>query len=261
MRHAIEFFYAHAGHVLRPYMETVPGEPGDICHICQRPIDQWAEPDEKVLFSNYGNLENHCLPCHSLFEGSEELFGVERRSASGTAIPMKLGMATGCGALITPEKTTLYLNGFIDKMKQAPKPPFEMVKLSGQSAHKSVVQNPPAREFLYIGNFGRKKADLVANMALSGYDTLVICEESGQITLPLSASQAIINAAETVKPSFLKQIKSTLRQLYTGALEPADDRLTETLVRLRDQEPKLWEALQSLPADPHQRLNILKLIG
>ncbi|KXS55439.1 MAG: hypothetical protein AWU57_218 [Marinobacter sp. T13-3] len=261
MSHAIDFFYQHAGHVLRPYMTTTAAHPDDFCAVCHRPASQWHITDEKVIFNNYGNIENHCLACHSLYEGSVELFGVERL-AKGTPVPMKLGMATGCGVLVTPTKTTLFLNGFIKKMGQADKPPFEMIELSGNAAHKAMIANPPTEpEYLYIGNFGRKKAELVSNMALSSPDTLVICEEATQTIVPMAVTRDLIDVSRDLglKTSEVNGIKRLLRQLYTGAISPDDDKLHSELSKWASQWPRLFDTLKTMPADPHQRLNILQL--
>src|SRR5690554_3816292 len=118
--HPIDYFFQHAGKVLRKHMQVVnvPSR-GAICAVCMRPAEKWLEHDVLVDFEQYGLKEYHCTACHSLYEGSFELFGIERL-AKGSPVPMKLGMLTGCAALITPRETILYLNGFIDKLSQAP---------------------------------------------------------------------------------------------------------------------------------------------
>src|SRR5690554_317791 len=261
--HPIDFFYRYAGHVLRPYMTVDASSEGDLCGVCGRPRDQWLNPDEKVSFVQYGIAEVHCLPCHSLFEDSVELFGVERM-AKGTPVPMKLGMATGCGAMVTPEKTTLYLNGFIDKMDKADKPPFEMVRLSGKAAHHWVLENPPAcDQYLYIGNFGRKKADLVSHLKLSRPGLLCISEESGCIEVPVEAFRALRQGSEGVPDALVASTRRLLADLYTGRLsrnnEADEQKVTAHFDRLRESAPQILPALKCLPVDPHQALNVLRL--
>ena len=262
MNHAIDFFYQHAGRVLRPFMNVESASETDRCAVCERGSDQWLYPGEKVSFVNYGATEVHCVSCHSLYEGSIELFGVERMAGGSTPVPMKLGMATGCGALVTPESTTLFLNGFIKKMGQAKNPPFKMVELSGQKAHKTVLTDPPTnKQYLYIGNFGRKKRDLVQNLKLSDSGNLVICEESEQIVVNLQAARSLLLATEQtgLKVPRKNAIKTVLRKFYTGLLTPQDDSLLTELDNIAKQEPMVWEALKTMPADPHERLNILKI--
>lgn len=260
MNHPIDFFYRHAGYVLHPYMTVVSAKPDDRCSVCQRQSTHWLNPDEKVAFNNYGNIEDHCTACHSLYEGSIELFGVERVAGGSTPVPMKLGMATGCGALITPEATTLYLNGFIKKMGVASHPPFPMVELSGNAAHKQIIENPPtASEYLYIGNFGRKKAELVGNLELSSPETLVICEESGQTVIATKVTRQLIQATEHMKPAQVNGIKRLLRQFFTGTIKPNDADFHAEISRITEDTPALLDALNKMPADPHYRLDILKL--
>lgn len=259
MNHPIDFFYQQAGYVLRAYMTTVPADGKDRCAVCNRLSKSWVISAEKVIFNNYGRQEIHCLACHSLYEGSIELFGIERM-ASGTPVPMKLGMAIGCGALVTPSGTRLFLNGFIKKMGAAEKPPFPMVELSGRAAHKEVILNTPDVPYLYIGNFGRKKKDLVSNLALSTGETLVICEENGRSTLPLVQVRTMVKEAEDLSQSELNQIKSDLRSLYTGTRSPQDSEMVARFQALAQERPALWTAIIKLPDDPHQCLTALQFI-
>lgn len=261
MLDVIDFFYQHAGAVLRPYMTVELARPTDTCAVCLRSADRWLVPTQKVCFNNYGTVEDHCLSCHSLYEGSTELFGVERL-AGKTPVPMKLGMATGCGALITPRETTLFLNGFIKKLGAAARPPFAMKELSGQKAHRAIIQSPPSDEqFLYIGNFGRKKPELVASLELSDPERLVICEANGSLRVSISAAQALINADQEtgITTSRKNEIKSVLRRYYTGLLKPKEDTLLDALRQISVKEPAIWKALKNMPADPHDRLNLLQL--
>lgn len=261
MTHPIDFFYEYAGYVLRPYMSVESASDSDVCSVCERPSSDWKEPGNKVVFKNYGIIETHCVSCHSLFEGSIELFGVERL-AKGTPVPMKLGMATGCGALVTPNGTELFLNGFIKKMGAAKNPPFPMRELSGIKAHQALILNPPSdQQFLYIGNFGRKKRDLVANLTLSTPKRLVICEDSGRsvVSIPVARDLIAASKASGMKAARKNAIKTLLRQYYTGRLSPHDAKLLAELKVISESEPELWQVLLRMPADPHERLNILQL--
>lgn len=257
MSHPIDFFYQNAGYVLRPFMKVVEASDEDTCSVCQRPSIQWHTPSEKVVFVAYGNSEVHCTACHSLFQGSIELFGVERL-AKGTPVPMKLGMAVGCGALITPGRTILYLNGFIEKMSKADQPPFEMVAMSGKSAHQAVIADPPAvPEYLYIGNFGRRKDKLVSSMQLSTPERLSICEDGQRIDVPLSAMKALIHAGVDLTTTKKNTIRRSLRNLYTGQTRPSE--LAEEFKAIGAESPELWSAIKGLPQDPHEALRILQL--
>lgn len=259
MNHPIDFFYEHAGMVLKPYMKVEPAGALDICAVCERPSLEWASPTEKVVFHNYGTEENHCLSCHSLYEGSIDLFGVERM-AKGTPVPMKLGMATGCGALVSREGVTLFLNGFIKKMSLAKKPPFKMLELSGRSAHLAIIDHHPENQpFLYIGNFGRKKRDLVSNLIMSNANVLMVCEESGTLQIPMRTMRTLTNTSKALKPTEKNAIKSLLRQQITGTLTRTEEEISSELSSFSEKHPDVWESIKTLPIDPHQRLNILQL--
>jgi hypothetical protein len=257
--HPIDFFYQHAGHVLKPYMTTVAATKDDHCSVCGRSQPEWGYPTEKVVFTQYGVTEVHCVACHSLYEGSSELFGIER-IARGSPVPMKLGMAVGCGALVTPQGTTLYLNAFIKKMEKAAKPPFPMVELTGKAAHLSIIDNPPeCDQFLYIGNFGRKKRDLVKNLRVSNRDTLFICEESSCTEIPIKCLVDLRKASEGVSESLITSVKRTLKDVFTGQSTPDNEKVIANLTKVADEAPSLVAAIRALPADPHQSIQILRM--
>jgi len=255
---AIDFFYEHAGHVLRPYMAVEPAAPDDHCAVCDRPNADWADPASKVSFTQYGIHEDHCLSCHSLFQGSTELFGVERMAA-GNPVPMKLGMATGCGALVTSTKATLFLNGFIKKMSKAPAPPFEMVEKSGLRAHQHLMANIPDEEFLYIGDFGRKKQGLVANLRLSNPQELFICSENECLEVSVPTAKALISADDNFPDVRRRKVKKLLQELFTGQILPDNERLVAEMALLKADHPEIVHALSKLPDDPRVCLNTLKL--
>lgn len=255
---AIDFFYEHAGHVLRPYMAVEPATPDDHCGVCDRPNADWADPASKVSFTQYGQHEDHCLSCHSLFQGSEELFGIERM-ASGSPVPMKLGMATGCGALVTSTQTTLFLNGFIKKMSKAPAPPFEMVEMSGLRAHQYLVANIPEEEFLYIGDFGRKKKGLVANLHLSNPQELFICSENECLEVSVPMAKALLASCDTVPDIRRRKVKKVLQDLYTGQITPDNERLQAEMDLVKADHSEIVQALSKMPDDPRACLNTLKL--
>lgn len=260
MTHPIDFFYQHVGHVLRPYMAVEPAPDSTVCVVCCRPAEAWIVPGERVQFNSYGVMEDHCLACHSLFQPSFELFGTESVRKGGKSVAVKLGMATGCGALITPDDVTLYLNGYFDKMSIAEKPPFKMVRLSGVEAHQTVAANPPAfDQYLYIGNFGRKKLELVANLEFSTPGELVICHDSEPLRIELDVLNALNAASKDLKQSKKNAIKKALRAMYTGTVPVTDDALLKTLTRFANDHPELWSALHKMPANPHERLDLLTL--
>jgi len=260
MKHAVDFFYRYAGHVLRPYIDAEPASEADVCGVCNRPNTQWLDPSIKVSFIQYGLKEAHCLSCHSLFEGSFELFGVERVARGGSPVPMKLGMASGCGALITSSETVLFLNGFIDKMEKAPTPPFEMRAMFGLTAYKHIIRNlPKDSEFLFIGNFGRKKQGLVSNLRLSTQERLSICEDSQRLDVPIKLIRQVISDGERLPEARKNKFKAILRGVYTGQIGLHDEKLKKEIDSLRADYPEALKAMKSLPADPHACLNILKL--
>lgn len=259
MNHPIDFFYAHAGKVLEPYMDTSNAVDGDLCAVCERDTSEWANPKLKVEFEAYGVKENHCLSCHSLYQGSIELFGVERL-AKGTAVPMKLGMATGCGALITQSDVTLFLNGFIKKMSLAEKAPFAMVEMSGKKAHNFMIENTPEEDtYLYIGNFGRKKKDLVSNLKMSHGRTLFICEESGITEIMPRVIKDLRAASQGMKSTTVTKLRTALTDVYTGKKDADDKIVVAALENAASENSGIVAAVKNIPIDPHLALNNLRM--
>lgn len=258
--HPIQFFFRHAGHLLRPLMETATFDASARCSDCDVEASNWPEPGVGVSFHQYGRRHTHCTACHSLYQGSFDMLGVERY-AKGTPVAMKLGMLTGCGALITPEKTTLFLNAFYDKIAAAPKPPpFELKRVFGKPAHQHVMANPPSQPFLYIGDFGRKKDELIASMAMSDSTTLAICTADGATHLPIEATRGLIETTQDLDQSVLNKLKRHLSLQLRGLESPTDQTALKDFEKAAEQSPGLFPALRRLPADPHLTLDILTYI-
>jgi hypothetical protein len=172
---------------------------------------------------------------------------------------MKIGMLLGCGALITSTKTTLFMNGFIKQMSKADAPPFEMVEMTGLRAHQSLVANIPDEEFLYIGDFGRKKKGLVANLHLSNPQELFICSDNECLEVSVPMAKALLASCDTVPDIRRLKVKTVLQELYTGKITPDNKRLQATMELIKADHPEVVQALGKMPDDPRICINTLKL--
>ena len=258
--HPIQFFYRHAGHYLRPYMDTTTFDPGTHCADCGVESSQWPEPQVGVSFNKYGTDVAHCTACHALYQGSFDLFGIEGYR-SKTPVAGKLGMMTGVGALVSAENTTLFLNATGAKIdKAANPPPFERKRFFGWQAHHHVLCNPPQEPYLYIGDFGKKTDQLIANMTMSDTKTLVICSDSRQNRLPIEFTHRLIDATSELDKTSLNKLKTHLRLQLQGLEAPDNEKALKDFEKAAEQSPDLFPTLRQMPADPHRALAILTYI-
>lgn len=254
--HPIDFLYRHATHILTPHMELRTATSDDHCTICHRDQEDWYEPDVAADWKVYKNQETHCSACHSLFVGAVDKLGVER-IAGKKIVPVKLGMLTGCGMLVTPDKTTLYLNSFIKKM-DVPKKPWPLVELTGTRLITHIISELPANDqYLFINNFGRQKDKLVSHLSLSNKDTLYICGVDSQEVVNIPSYERIRRVFLQLPKKAEKNWKGLMRLLIYGHITP----LNEKLVDLWTTYPELRDATNAMPTDPFHRLTIIKTLG
>ena len=258
--HPVQLFYRKLGHLLRPYMNTTEFDPETRCSDCDVVATQWPEPCIGVVFKQYGNLFNHCTACHSLYQGSFDLLGIESYR-SGKPVAGKFGMMKGCGALVSDSTTTLFMNATYKKVLAAPNPPqVAMEKLFGRAAHDYVLSNPPAEPFLYIGDFGVKKDKLIASLAMSTPSTLKVCSDAGVRALPLAVTRDLVDAVEPLSQAMLNKLKGHLSLQLKGLQSPTHEKALKDFEKAAEQSPGLFPALRRLPADPHQVLDMLSYI-
>ncbi len=247
----IDFLYANLTHKLVSEFTIVDAELGDVCTCCGRPSAEWLEPSKKTVGSYSGQVETHCLSCQGLYHGSFEKIGHE--GFRGTSpVAMKLGMLKGCGLLLTTDGSVLYAPGkYFQKFKDAKNSIFdEIVDLGGKRVILDVLGRKPEPPFLFILNFGVKKADLVQNLKVSeSSQSVLVCSDAERIEIPMAFKdfqQALVKAEPKDGKAWLELFK---RSCSTYLTVDEVTKLNELTVKYTD----LSSSVRKLPADPHLR--------
>ena len=255
----IDFLYQHLGQRMASEFSLSKADENSFCVCCQRFSSEWVDPEHYVLGESYGEEEVHCLGCHSLYHGSERFLGQEGFRGSNPTYH-KLGMLKGCGALIWEDQRILYApKKYFPKFKACKDLIFtEVLDLGGKGIiQDALVRAPEDKPFLFIHNFGVKKADLVSNLKVSiSKQSIYVCSEGGQIVIPsmyLDLQQALESIGKAAKEWITLFRKSCYNYLTI-------EEITE-LNKITQSVPGLTDLLKRLPADPHNRIQIIKLLG
>jgi hypothetical protein len=242
-------------------LDRQPADESDVCYLCERSSSDWLISDEKVEFKQYGVAETHCLSCHSLFQGSFELFGAESFIGTNKDIPKanKLGMLSTGGALVTPSSTTLFMST-TEKYEKAKKPPFKLEAIKPTDIQLRLLdETPEVPEFLFISGVGRDKKKLIDNLKLSSPEKLVICSEGGIVEIPVHLHRDLKREASKLTPRKRADLKTALIHYYQGEISINDEKLGEILNGAVEEIPGLIQAITRLPADPHEAIDTIRL--
>ncbi|WP_415912238.1 hypothetical protein [Neptuniibacter sp. QD37_11] len=257
--HAIDYLYAYGSYPLRQiFADEIEEVDEGFCPNCQRPAAEWLEPNKTVRFKQYGVTSTHCTACHTLYVGDINKTGIESyRGAKKIPSPVKLGMLTGCGALVTDTSFKLFLNnGYYNKVVEAAEPPFEFENLSAKALRNHIVNNLPTDRYLFIDDFGRKKRSLVQNLKMSqGENVLQVCGESHQYAVNRKAYLALSLLKSELKPSTYKKFDQLMAKYCRGTIAPSDEQFQSFLA----EHEACRVAALSLPVNPHERLSLLTL--
>tara|TARA_B100000446_G_scaffold184352_1_gene206252 strand:+ start:108971 stop:109756 length:786 start_codon:yes stop_codon:yes gene_type:complete len=257
----IDFMYKHLGHKLAEEFEPVPATQDSCCSCCKRPSAQWVDSDLMIPASEYGRSTNHCMACHTLFHPSFERLGHEGMKGSKPTA-LKLGMLKGCGALITPNESILYApKKYFPKFTACKNSIFDAIIDQGG---KAVVDDVLAKTcqadltpFLFIHNFGVKKAELVANLQVSEGQAIAVCSEEWTYELPYNFSELQAKFQELEK----KQQKAWLDLFKRSSSRGLTPEEVTDLNQLTNSIDGFVPLLQTLTHDPHVRIKIAQLLG
>lgn len=174
----------------------------------------------------------------------------------GTPVIGKLGMLVGAGMAISKSKAVLYAPGkHFDKLKGMA-PLFTIKQIGGFAMVNDVLDEFDGSEpYIFIRDFGKKKAQLVQNLNISsGGKSLFACSSDGAMRINKKAYLAL---REYVNTNFEGKSKAsiadffrTIRSMAAGYTSVADAQ-----EKLKDM-PKIGELLRILPTCPHERIDL-----
>ncbi|RUR29717.1 hypothetical protein ELY33_12290 [Vreelandella andesensis] len=271
-RHRAYQLLYHATHPLRrsAFISTLtPNTPS--CACCDR---RWADVEAPFQAIEYrygknGETEYVCLSCYTPRIASQEMLGLERLNVTGntrTPIYGKLGMLVGSGGIITP-KAELYLTlppKLFEKYRQG-----EWGQQSRLSTEKPLTRllallaqgelDPISEGFVYIENWGRKVDGLMRHLTpTTSLHELWCNSESGVSALDLHAM--IMTAKQLSEQGLTVQADRITfwKPILDAAQGQRDDK---AFAEWLEKVPKPESLLQTLPADPFDRLKLPAVLG
>jgi hypothetical protein len=167
-------------------------------------------------------------------------------------------MLKGCGLLLTEKKSVLYAPGkYYQKFLSAPQSIFdEVVDLGGRAIVLDALDRKVKPPFLFIENFGVKKAELVKHLQVTASESVVyVCSESGVYDLPVSY-QSFSSAVDSLDKNEKKEFLSLLKKQSSRYL--STDEYKE-FARITLANKKLEQAMKEAPSDPHLRFKFASL--
>lgn len=233
------------------------------CYCCGRPSNQWAVPLYQPRIDGYIRVEvSICAPCNALFHGSYRYMGIEKGTPEKPTAAGKLGMLVGCGLLVTQKQRILLTNpGWDKRLRIAVQPIFELHQVSGKGALDyalNIIMDLSQDEFplLYVSDLGRKKAELVTNLKLThSKEQIYICSAEAKYRLNTALVHSIRTMQAQDKSSW-KKLEGFILKGCHGQIAPNNPGLHEFL----SGNPEALAIARSLPADPHEKLQLLKVI-
>ncbi|MGI2030020.1 hypothetical protein [Endozoicomonas acroporae] len=233
------------------------------CYCCGRPSGEWSAPQYQMRVDSYINVEVPiCAPCNSLFHGSYKYLGIEKGTPDKPGAPGKLGMLVGCGLIVTQKQNMLLTNpGWDKRLRVATNPLFELLQVSGKGALEYACQrilelSDDEFPLLYISDIGRKKAELVANLKLTHSKAQIrVCSSDSAFRINTELLHAIRTMQQDDKNGW-KKLATFIFSSCHGRIAPNDEGLHSFL----SANPEALAIARSLPADPHEKLQLLKVV-
>lgn len=238
------------------------------CSACARPWGDTPDGAQGIVYQfNTSQAKQYlCVSCYTLKLGNREVFGIERMAGkSTTPVPAKMGMMTGCGAVVTADNVLhLAVNaGFMRKIEDGAlarrgqvheMPPLKLLL----TLYEDGRLGEPSDGFVYVSNFGRKSLAVSASLALTtDLAELKQASDQGLSVVNLSgllrvydwlADHGLLDKA--TKPAFWRPIQQAAR----GRVDP--DEIRKWLGRVPDGE----QLLHVLPPDPYDRIGLDKMM-
>ncbi len=250
--HPVDFIYKNATHVFKPLMSLVEAKKTDVCATCHRPNEQWYERDVAAEAKTYGKTEIRCTACHSLAVSDPVRMGY-----AGKNKPVILSMLTGCGGLFTEKGTSLYLNSYYERMEAAESPiNWTRIKTPVRKMTEQFLKQPPDRPFIYVTDFGRKRDQLIKNLAFSTPTALKLCSDSDQITIRYTDYEKIRQVLDKTDKKIITKWKALMRGILYGRIAPNDEKASV----FWSENKELQDASTQILPDPHYRLALIRLL-
>ncbi|WP_042857922.1 hypothetical protein [Dickeya sp. NCPPB 3274] len=260
MSHPVDIVYKSLTKILSPYMtpaKTVKGK----CSSCGRPARDFSFLGYESK-NSYRQDVMHCTACESFFVSAPEIMGVENPKKPNTG--QKFGMWSGVGALINVNECSSVLLAPPGVVEKLPSEFFDMIKVvtatSGQHLEylfKADLEYP----IIYIRDFGRKTYELVRSIRISHsenaiyacQDVLMTPQNEVSFVIDLGKAKALHEEMKAFGKKETDAFIRTVSLLASGKITPLE-------ASTEFKKHNVTSLVKLLPADPHQRINLLNLL-
>ncbi|MGO0305848.1 hypothetical protein ACTL6P_04410 [Endozoicomonas acroporae] len=262
----IDFLWQQVTSQMADEMQLVDSRANDdaiSCYCCGRPSGEWGVPYYQLRVDTYLQTDVPiCAPCNALFHGSYRYMGIEKGTPEKPLVPGKLGMLVGCGLIVTQQRNLLLTNpGWDKRLRVATQPLFELHQVSGIGAMEYACHligglSEEAFPLLYISDIGRKKAELVTNLKLTlSKAQIQVC--SGELVFRTNTELLdAIREMQQADKSGWKKLERFIVNGCHGRIAPSDEGLHAFL----SDNPEALAIARRLPADPHEKLQLMKIV-
>ena len=255
--HPVQLLYESMTSYLTELLPEPASKSSAPCSYCKQPASEFKNHFE--FRDGYKRDHLLCEACMSLTPGSIELMGVESyRGKRKVPVPQKFGMWPGVSAVIEVESgkaTLLPPQGVYDKLPQKFLDTFETIPMPMAQRISWALKNATF-PILYIAEFGKTKDALINNLQVSlSPAALTCCSDKEKYTFNAQVAVQIIDSLSDCPPKELNLFHKTISGLASGKVTPL------AAANVWKEHSELHSAAIKLPADPHERMDILRLIS
>ncbi|EAB8210441.1 hypothetical protein FGH87_26160 [Salmonella enterica] len=259
MIHPVEFVYKSLTSMLIPFMpepENVHGK----CSCCERPAEAFGSLGYRFM-NSYRQPVMHCLQCQTFFVSAPDILGLESPKKISS---QRFGMWPGVGVLINIQKCSPVLLAPPGVVNKLPSLFFEKVNVITATASQQpeYLFNADLRyPFIYIQDFGRKTYELVRSLRISYSsdavyaccDTLMTHTNEANFIINLEQAKALHAQMKNLGRRETNIFIRTVELLVHGRISPVD---ASDIFKKND----MAYLVRMLPADPHQRMTLLRIL-
>lgn len=233
---------------LLPHLDYELVECKGNCSCCGAPPQSWPTPNKATeIVDGYGQTNRVCEHCIPLYLSNAEKMGIESSRQKGTVvIPNKFGMMASVMAVVDQKGCTLYMPEKIAAKMPGDFPVPFVAYESQRSAIQQIVNHDWQYPAVFIGDLGKKKGELIANLEYSyGPKSVIICKAEGVSYWNFEATKQVASMIEEMTPAQVRKIKKIVLESANGKMSPAkaaqeigaDEDIKSVLVKMgRDPE-------------------------
>lgn len=258
--HLVELVYKSLTSIVKPYM-AAPENIQKKCSCCERPAEVFGFQGYRII-NSYRQSVIHCPQCQSFFVSAPDILGVENPKKPATS--QKFGMWSGVGAVINVNDLRVVLlapPGVVKKLPAAFLDKVNVVTATTRQHMDYLFNTDLQYPLIYIREFGRKTYELIRSLRVSYSsdaiyaccDTLMTRTNETAFRINLDQAGRLRDQMRLCHQNEVNIFVRTTELLALGHLSPAE-------ASERFRKHNVTHLVRLLPADPHQRLSLLRLL-